>query len=96
MPYNINFLVKSRPLFDENRAVADKPSESGNNTHFQRHRYPGPDFWPEKGKNALFSRPILLETAFLSFSAFYRCLIRIQGNKGNGDGAFKLSKCPEP
>ena len=41
------------------RAVAGKPSESGNNTHFQRHSCPGPDFKAEKGKKGLF-RPITL------------------------------------
>jgi hypothetical protein len=38
--------------------VAEKPSESGNNTHFQSHSCPGPDFEAEKGKNGIFSRNI--------------------------------------
>jgi len=49
--------------------VAEKPSESGNNTHFQRHSCPGPDFWAESGKKGLFSRIFLLGMAFLSSSA---------------------------
>jgi hypothetical protein len=47
--------------------VAGKPSESGNNTHFQRHSCPGPDFCAEKGKKGIFSRNPLLEMAFLPF-----------------------------
>jgi hypothetical protein len=35
--------------------VAEKPSESGNNTHFQRQSCPGPDFKAENGKYAIFS-----------------------------------------
>jgi hypothetical protein len=35
--------------------VACKPSERGNNMPFQRHRWPGPDFFAEKGKNGIIS-----------------------------------------
>jgi hypothetical protein len=31
------------------------PFESGNNTHFQRHSLPGPDFWSGNGKKGIFS-----------------------------------------
>jgi hypothetical protein len=49
--------------------VAEKPSESGNNTHFQRHSCPGPDFMAEKGKKGIFSRNFLLKVAKMPFSA---------------------------
>ena len=42
-------------------AVGNKPSESGNNMPFQRHRCPGPDFKAKKGKNAVSSRNFSLE-----------------------------------
>jgi hypothetical protein len=47
--------------------IAEKPPESGNNTHFQRHGLPGPDIQPEKGKKGLFSGNPLLGTAFFLF-----------------------------
>jgi hypothetical protein len=36
-------------------AAAEKPSENLDKPHFQRHSLPGPDFWAENGKNAIFS-----------------------------------------
>jgi hypothetical protein len=39
----------------EKGAVGKKPSETRDKPHFQRHSCPGPDFWAEKGKNAIFS-----------------------------------------
>jgi hypothetical protein len=35
------------------RTVPFMTSERGNNMPFQRHRCPDPDFWSEKGKNAV-------------------------------------------
>jgi hypothetical protein len=45
----------------EKGAVAEKPSETIDKPHFQRLSCPGPDFWAEKGKNAIFSLKTLLK-----------------------------------
>lgn len=45
----------------EKRAVGKKSSETLDKSHFQRHSWPGPDFWSEKGKKGTF-KLILLET----------------------------------
>jgi hypothetical protein len=39
----------------EKGTVGKKPSEIPDKPHFQRHSLPGPDFWAEKDKNAIFS-----------------------------------------
>jgi hypothetical protein len=58
-------------IVQEPGGVAEKPSESGNNMPFQRHQCPGPDFKPEKGKNAVFSLKFPLEMPFLPFPTIF-------------------------
>jgi hypothetical protein len=55
-------------------AVPQKPSESGNNNHFQRHRCPGPDFKAEKAKNALFSLKTPPEEGIFCFFKLFRII----------------------
>jgi hypothetical protein len=49
------------------RRVAEKPSETRDKPHFQRHNCPGPDFWSENGKKGIFIWNPLLEMTFLPF-----------------------------
>jgi hypothetical protein len=65
--FNLTGISWSKP----GRSVAEKPSESGNNTHFQRHSLPGPYFGAEKAFSALFSRNFPLGMAFLLFLAIF-------------------------
>jgi len=37
-------------------SVGNKPSETRDKPHFQRHSCPGPDFWAENGKKGILSQ----------------------------------------
>jgi hypothetical protein len=56
VPFALGLYLPKNELFYVSRvgAVAEEPSESGNNTHFQRHSCPGPDFWSGNRKKGLF------------------------------------------
>jgi hypothetical protein len=71
VPFALGLYLPKNALFYVTRegAVPCKPSESGNNTHFQRHSCPGPDFRSEKSKNIGFSPKTLSgDGIFTTFS----------------------------
>jgi len=63
------------------RLVGRKPSESGNNTHFQRHSCPGPDFKAEKAKNALFNLKIPPKKGI--FAIFIQSVVNLSTTSGH-------------
>jgi hypothetical protein len=57
------------------RAVAEKPTETQDKPHFQRHSCPGPVFLAGNALFALFSQNFLLEVIKMPLLAIYKCCL---------------------
>ena len=64
-----------------NRSVGKKPSENREKPHFQRHSLPGPDFWAEKGKNAIFSRNFPPVNGIFAIFNYQLSIVKYRGFK---------------
>jgi hypothetical protein len=61
-------------------AVPYKPSETGNNMPFQRHRCPGPEFQPEKDKKGTFSRNFPIEMVSFPLLEIFKTPLTVKRN----------------